>query len=71
MVLENWGWIDVNGRKVGGLVTGLVYSMFAETMNPKELTYEKLKMSAAYSSKSMALFKLAKALSSCGDVESS
>lgn len=61
----------MKGRKVSGFGTGLVYSMFAEAMNPVGATYEKLKISAAYSSKSTALFNSAKALSREGDVESS
>ena len=43
---------------------GLVYSMFPEAMNPVELTYEKFNMSAAYSSKPVALLRLENAWSS-------
>ena len=56
---------------MGGLTIGSVYSIFPEEMNPVALTYEKLKMSAAYSSKPTALFNSAKALSKRGEVESS
>ena len=51
MLLENWGWIEVKDWNVGGLTTGVVYSMFPAATNPiVPGTYEKLKIMAACSS---------------------
>ena len=55
---------------MGGLITGRVYSIFAEARNPAGFTYEKLKIRAAYSSKPTAWFRPAKAVRSWGEAES-